>query len=88
MNKWITVAAIICLCLACIVLGRWTKEPEWEIPRLLTTAEEQRELSRLGFYDGPIDGIRGPLHRQAKEFWEQSYCEEQAAWAFTEIGMK
>ncbi len=75
------IALIIMLAIVSFSVGRWSKEPAWEIPRLLTNAGEQRELFRLGFYDGPIDGMRGPLHIQAKQDWEVAYNEEQNAWA-------
>lgn len=82
------IALIIMLAAVSFVLGVWyaqeTFDP-WEIPRLLSDAGEQRELARLGFYDGPIDGVRGPLHIQAKKDWELAYCEEQATWAMSKV---
>ena len=78
------IAFLIMLVVVGFVLGKWyaqeTCDP-WEIPRLLSNAEEQRELFRLGFYYGPIDGIRGPLHIQAKNDWETAYCNEQNEYA-------
>lgn len=78
----------IMLVIVSFSVGRWTKGPTWKIPRMLTNAEEQRELMRLGFYDGPIDGIRGPLHIQGKKDWEIAYCKDQAAWADERAGVK
>lgn len=78
------IALIIMLAIVSFVAGKWYAQETfnpWGIPRLLTNSEEQRELFRLGFYNGPIDGIRGPLHIQAKQDWELEYCEEQAEWA-------
>ena len=78
------IALIVMLAVVSFMVGKWYAEERcdpWEIPRLLTNEEEQRELFRLGFYNGPIDGIRGPMHIQGKKDWESAYCEEQADWA-------
>ncbi len=84
----IKITLIIMLAVVSFSVGRLTKEPAWEIPRLLSDAGEQRELARLGFYDGPIDGVRGPLHIQAKKDYELAYCDEQASWAMEKAGVK
>ncbi|WP_375692739.1 peptidoglycan-binding protein [Bartonella sp. AP213QHHD] len=33
--------------------------------------EKQKELAKLGFYDGPLDGLEGPKTRRAITLWKQ-----------------
>ncbi len=35
------------------------------------TLKMQKELAKLGFYDGPLDGIEGPKMRRAIALWKQ-----------------
>ncbi|WP_199570152.1 peptidoglycan-binding domain-containing protein [Bartonella birtlesii] len=40
------------------------------------TLEMQNKLAKLGFYDGPLDGIEGPKTRRAIALWKQQTAQE------------
>ncbi|UTO27744.1 peptidoglycan-binding domain-containing protein [Bartonella harrusi] len=46
-------------------------------PALLeNTLKMQKKLAKLGFYDGPLDGIEGPKTRRAIALWKQQTAHE------------
>ncbi|EJF86771.1 peptidoglycan-binding domain-containing protein [Bartonella rattimassiliensis] len=38
--------------------------------------EKQKELAKLGFYDGPLDGLEGPKTRRAIALWKQQAAQK------------
>ncbi|WP_139412936.1 peptidoglycan-binding domain-containing protein [Bartonella mastomydis] len=40
-------------------------------PPSASMLEKQKELAKLGFYDGPLDGLDGPKTRRAIVLWKQ-----------------
>ncbi len=40
-------------------------------PQSASMLEKQKELAKLGLYDGPLDGLEGPKTRRAITLWKQ-----------------
>ncbi|WP_026500272.1 peptidoglycan-binding domain-containing protein [Bartonella grahamii] len=40
-------------------------------PQSASILEKQKELAKLGLYDGPLDGLEGPKTRRAITLWKQ-----------------
>ncbi|WP_246257580.1 peptidoglycan-binding domain-containing protein [Bartonella gabonensis] len=40
-------------------------------PQSASILEKQKELAKLGLYDGPLDGLEGPKTRRAIALWKQ-----------------
>ncbi|WP_273724546.1 peptidoglycan-binding domain-containing protein [Bartonella sp. AU18XJBT] len=40
-------------------------------PQSTSMLEKQKELAKLGLYDGPLDGLEGPKTRRAITLWKQ-----------------
>ncbi|MBB4076706.1 hypothetical protein GGR08_001012 [Bartonella fuyuanensis] len=45
-------------------------------PKSASILEKQKELAKLGFYDGPLDGLEGPRTRRAIALWKQQTAQK------------
>ena len=53
--------------------GQQKAEPEMILPVQTLIYQHQRKLKDAGFYDGPIDGLAGPLTLKAYDEYEHWY---------------
>ncbi|WP_375607794.1 MULTISPECIES: peptidoglycan-binding domain-containing protein [unclassified Bartonella] len=45
-------------------------------PQSASILEKQKELAKLGLYDGPLDGLEGPKTRRAITLWKQQTAQK------------
>ncbi|WP_375619770.1 MULTISPECIES: peptidoglycan-binding domain-containing protein [unclassified Bartonella] len=45
-------------------------------PQSVSMLEKQKELAKLGLYDGPLDGLEGPKTRRAITLWKQQAAQK------------
>ncbi len=46
-------------------------------PQSASMLEKQKELAKLGLYDGPLDGLEGPKTRRAITLWKQQTAQRK-----------